>query len=155
MLQSEAPFLKEMLYESLYVPAGMKPYPRTVLEQPELSRYYLNWGSIPRDLAVVATSRGGLVAAVWGRAQLPSAKGFGYIDVDIPEIGIAVKPDFRNQGVGTTLIKKIFKRYNELGVRSVSLSVDRQNPAKRLYDRLGFQVVVENKHDFIMQKMLS
>lgn len=151
----EAGFLKEMLYLSLFVPDGKNPYPRSVLELPELSKYYLNWGSIPHDLAIVAEAEDVLMGAVWGRAHQPPHQGYGFVDVDVPEIGIAVTPAFRNQGVGTKLVKTIEKHYRESGVQSISLSVDRQNPAKVLYDRLGFQVISDNGHDFIMQRMLK
>ncbi len=152
---SEAGFLKEMLYVSLFVPESRDPYPRSVLERPELSKYYLKWGSIPHDFAVVAELDGLLAGAVWGRAHLPPHEGYGFVGIDIPEIRMAVNPEFRNQGVGAGLMKRITKRYREQGLQSISLSVDKRNPAKHLYDRFNFQVVKENRHDFIMQKMLN
>lgn len=155
MFPSEAEFLREMLYESLFVHEGKEPYPRSVLELPDLAKYYLNWGSIPHDLAIVADKEGQLIGAVWGRAHQPPHEGFGFVDSDVPEIGIAVFPAFRNQGIGTELINAISNHYQMQGLRSISLSVDRNNPAKALYDRLGFLVVRENEHDFIMQRMLN
>ncbi|NQT63209.1 MAG: GNAT family N-acetyltransferase [Candidatus Marinimicrobia bacterium] len=155
ILASEARFLKEMLYESLFVPEGKKSYPRSVLELPELLKYYEDWGSIPHDLAVVAEESGQLVGAVWGRAHQPPREGYGFVGIDIPEIGVAVFPAFRNQGVGTELINTISAQYQVCKLSAISLSVDRNNPAKALYDRLGFLVVKENEHDFIMQKMLN
>ncbi len=152
---SEAGFLKEMLYTSLFVPKGRPPYPRSVLELPELAKYYMNWGSLPHDLAVVAVASNELAGAAWGRAYQPPNTGFGFVAVDVPEIGIAVKPDFRNQGVGTQLLQTLFHLYITQGVKSTSLSVDRNNPARSLYDRFGFVVVSENDQDFIMQKKLA
>ncbi len=154
MVSSEARFLKEMLYESLFVPDGKERYPRSVLEHPELAKYYLNWGSIPHDLAFVAEDNGTLVGAVWGRAHQPPHQGYGYVDSDIPEIGIALKSSHRNRGVGTRLLELISEHYARLEVRSLSLSVDKLNPAKKLYDRQGFLVVMENEEDFIMLKHL-
>ena len=155
MQPSESGFLKEMLYESLFVPEGKKPYPRSVLELPALAKYYLNWGSIPHDLAMVAEKDGQLTGAVWGRAHQLPHEGYGFVGTDIPEIGIAVFPAFRDQGVGTDLINSISNHYQKRGLPSISLSVDRKNPAKSLYERLGFHVVKENEHDFIMQKILN
>ena len=154
MVSSEAEFLKEMLYESLFVPDGKERYPRSVLERPELAKYYLNWGSIPHDLAFVAEDNGTLVGAVWGRGHQPPRQGYGYIDSDIPEIGIALKSSHRNRGVGTRLLELILEHYATFQVRSISLSVDKFNPAKRLYSRLGFVVVEENSNDFVMRKDL-
>lgn len=155
MHPSEAGFLKEMLYESLFVSKGKKPYSRSVLALPELSRYYEAWGSIPHDLAMVAEAEGQLVGAVWGRAHQPPHEGYGFVGADVPEIGVAVFPAFRNQGIGTKLINLIANRYLSQGLQSISLSVDRNNPAKSLYERLGFLVVKENEQDFIMQKLLN
>ena len=154
MHPSEAGFLKEMLYESLFIPEGKERYPRSVVERPELTKYYLNWGSIPHDLACVAEDNGSLVGAVWGRAHQPPHQGFGFIDSDTPEIGIALKSPCRNKGAGTRLLELISEHYIKLEVRSISLSVDRLNPARRLYDRQGFVVVKENEADFIMLKQL-
>lgn len=154
MLASESKFLKEMLYESLFVPKGTRPYPRSVLERPELAKYYLNWGSIPHDLAIVAVHHGELVGAVWGRSHQPPHEGFGFVGPDTPEVGIAVYSDYRNQGLGTRLFEAIIENYRRRGITALSLSVDRLNPAKALYGRLGFLVVRENEHDFIMQKEL-
>ena len=154
MHSSEAGFLKKMLYESLFVPEGKECYPNSVLECPELAKYYLNWGSIPYDLAFVAEENGELVGAVWGRAHQPPHQGYGYIDSDIPEIGIAVKSTYRNSGTGTRLLKLISEHYATLQVRSISLSVDKLNPAKRLYSRMGFVVVEQNSSDFVMRKDL-
>ena len=145
MYPPEAEFLKEMLYESLFVPEGKERYPRSVLERPELAKYYLKWGSIPHDLAYVAEDNGTLIGAVWGRAHQPPHQGYGYIDSDIPEIGIALKSSHRNRGVGTRLLKLISEHYATLEVCFLSLSVDKLNPAKKLYDRQGFLVVVENE----------
>jgi [ribosomal protein S18]-alanine N-acetyltransferase len=152
---SEAGFLKEMLYVSLFVPGEKVPCPRSVLERPELSKYYLKRGSIPHDFAVVAETDGLLVGAVWGRAHLPPHAGYGFVGIDIPEIGMAVNAEFRNQGVGAGLMRRITKHYQEQGLQSISLNVDKRNPANHLYDRLNFQVVKENTHAFIMQKLLN
>ena len=47
---------------------------------------------------------------------------------------IAVHKDKRGKGIGSALIKKVF----ELCQRSIALHVEYDNPAKRLYERLGF-----------------
>ena len=154
MYATEAGFLKEMLYESLFVPNGKERYPRSVLEHPKLIKYYLNWGSTPLDQAYVAEDDGTLVGAIWGRAHQPPHQGYGYVDSDIPEIGIALRPAYRNQGIGSRLITQISDYYTKQGIRALSLSIDKLNPAKRLYSRMGFVVVDENSNDFVMQKDL-
>jgi ribosomal protein S18 acetylase RimI-like enzyme len=48
-------------------------------------------------------------------------------------IDIALLPEFRGAGVGTELFRRLFAE----GLR-VSIHVESFNPARRLYDRLGF-----------------
>jgi len=50
-------------------------------------------------------------------------------------------PEYRGKGIGTKLMKKILKELKNQGTDSVSLSVDPNNPAIRLYKRLGFEEV--------------
>ncbi len=38
-------FLREMLYQSVFVPPGQDPYDRSILDLPEISRYLDNWGT--------------------------------------------------------------------------------------------------------------
>jgi ribosomal protein S18 acetylase RimI-like enzyme len=64
-------------------------------------------------------------------------KGFGYVRDEIPELAIAVTPDFRGQGVGTELLKQILNTA-KINYPAVSLSVRANNPVLGLYERTGF-----------------
>lgn len=66
--------------------------------------------------------------------------GYGFIDTVTPELSIAVRPDARGCGIGTQLLRRLLQRADESYDR-VSLSVSAQNPAVRLYQRLGFASV--------------
>ena len=58
-------------------------------------------------------------------------------DDEIRIVDIAIKPAFRRLGIGSELIRNL---QIEAGSREVPLRihVEQNNPAKRLYDRLGF-----------------
>jgi ribosomal protein S18 acetylase RimI-like enzyme len=56
---------------------------------------------------------------------------------DIRIMDIAVAPEFRGRGVGTALIEELIEEARSSG-RSVSIHVEMQNPARALYERLGF-----------------
>jgi ribosomal protein S18 acetylase RimI-like enzyme len=138
---ADQPFLWEMLYQALYAPEGADPFPRDIVRQPEISRYAQDWGQAD-DLGFVAVSgETGLPAgAAWIRLLKGENKGYGYVDETTPELTIAVAPAYRGQGIGTKLLTHLLveakNRY-----RAVSLSVSADNPALRLYRRLGFEVI--------------
>jgi len=151
----EIPFLQEMLYESLFVPEGGEPFDKSIIEQPQIARYIQNWGSSPNDIACVAvSSEDKLIGAIWGRTFAKEASGYGFVDEQTPEIGMAVKVGYRNQGIGTQLISEISQVYQNMGIQALSLSVHKQNKAKYLYEILGFETVRESGDALIMKKDL-
>ncbi len=58
-------FLREMLYEALFVLEGEKPFPKYILDLPEISKYIEGWGSC--DFGIIAQDGEELIGAVWGR----------------------------------------------------------------------------------------
>jgi GNAT superfamily N-acetyltransferase len=56
---------------------------------------------------------------------------------EIRLIEIALLPDFRKKGVGTDLLKRLFGEATERGV-PLTIHVEIFNPARALYERLGF-----------------
>ena len=75
------------------------------------------------------------------RYRLFSAEepGWGFIAVDVPELAIGVVAEARGRGIGGALLDALLARAREQRHRALSLSVDRQNPARRLYERKGFR----------------
>ena len=138
----------------MFVPPGHKPFPTTILDNPRIKQYIQLFGDNPNDRAIVAEFDDELIGAVWGRTFQPSQHSFGFVDTHTPEISIAVKKEYRDKGVGTQLLDEVFKLYTKMGTDSLSLSVDKRNPAYELYLRTGFQVVRETKADYIMCKKL-
>jgi ribosomal protein S18 acetylase RimI-like enzyme len=64
-------------------------------------------------------------------------------DKDIRIMDIAVASAFRGRGIGTALIEELLAEARTSG-RSVSVHVEMQNPARVLYERLGFLPVGEH-----------
>jgi ribosomal protein S18 acetylase RimI-like enzyme len=58
-------------------------------------------------------------------------------------VDIALLPAWRSQGIGTLLLQRIKAAAAAAAARCVRLSVDVRNPARRLYERLGFATVEE------------
>ncbi len=151
---SEYDFLNEMLYAALFVPEGGKPFERSILDNPDIARYTENWGNQKGDVSFVAVVDRQLVGAIWGRMFIHPNKGYGYVDDLIPELSMAIKPAFRNQGIGNQLLSLISEKYASLNVQALSLSVDNRNHAKRLYQRSGFQISRKEGTSLIMMKEL-
>jgi ribosomal protein S18 acetylase RimI-like enzyme len=66
-------------------------------------------------------------------------------------IDIALLPQCRRTGIGTTLLKNILSEASTAG-RRVRLHVERSNPALRLYQRLGFKVIEEGSIHLLMER---
>jgi len=60
---------------------------------------------------------------------------------DIRVVDVALLPEFRGHGWGTALLRGLMAEAT--ATRTVSVHVERNNPALRLYARLGFTVVTE------------
>ncbi len=90
------------------------------------------------------------VGAVWLRLLTRNNKGYGYVDDDTPELGIAVFPEYRGQGIGTQLLTHLLE--SPCGQSSISLSVSLDNPAVSLYERFGFEVVSRSDESLLMRR---
>jgi ribosomal protein S18 acetylase RimI-like enzyme len=65
---------------------------------------------------------------------------------DAIEIGsIYVLPDYQRKGIGTEIMSGIIKKAASLNV-TVRLSTAKINPARALYERLGFHIVSESQY---------
>ncbi len=62
---------------------------------------------------------------------------------DVRIMDIAVAPRFRGRGIGTALLRELIDEADATG-RTLSIHVEMNNPARSLYDRLGFRPVGEH-----------
>ena len=61
---------------------------------------------------------------------------------------LVVKPEYRNQGIGTILIDYLCEKAIEMGYREISIGVDKANEgALRLYQRKGFSEIIFDGED--------
>jgi ribosomal protein S18 acetylase RimI-like enzyme len=145
----EVNILEEMLYEAIFQPDSSDTLPKAVIHQPELSIYINNFGK-QHDHCLVAEVEQKIIGAVWVRILAGKTMGYGNIDAETPEFAISLFKDYRNQGIGTALMKKMIEHLKERGYKRASLSVDKDNYAATLYMKLGFEVIEERAHDYIM-----
>lgn len=109
---------------------------KAVKANPDLIRYVESWGRAG-DVGVTAEQRSMPIGAAWVRLWPHDEKGYGYISDDVPELAIALLPSFRGQGIGTKLLKQTLTIAQDQ-FPAVSLSIRADNPALRLYQRVGF-----------------
>ena len=65
-------------------------------------------------------------------------------------IQIQLLPNYQHMGIGTKLIQNLQEEASRQGI-AVFLSVLKVNPAKRLYERLGFKVIQEKDKSYTMR----
>jgi ribosomal protein S18 acetylase RimI-like enzyme len=106
-----------------------------IRSNPALDRYVKDWGR-NGDRGFVAIDECP-VGAAWLRLFASNDRGFGYVDEGIPELAIAVIPEYRGVGIGTKLLMQIIERNKNI-YPAISLSVRADNPVVNLYRRSGF-----------------
>lgn len=114
------------------------------------------WGR-PGDAALIAESAEtptGIAGAAWYRFWSREDHSYGFVDESIPELGIGVHHVYRGRCIGSALLVRLLEQARQQGIGAVSLSVERDNPALRLYRRLGFVVVGEVGNAHTMVKTL-
>ncbi len=146
-------FFKEMLYLAIYVAEDEKKPPKSLLEQPALRIYYEHWGK-EGDEGIIVRTNDEKLGAIWCRLFAANEKGYGYVDEHTPEMGIAIREDWRNRGLGSKLIDLMVETLRKKGLQQLSLSVDKRNPAIELYRRKGFRTVKIDGHSFTMLKKI-
>ena len=140
ILPSDLRFLREMLYQAVFIGPGEKRPPKSIVADPSLAIYIGGWGR-PGDCGLIASLDREPLGAAWARLFTPKNPGFGWIDEKTPEISMAIAEGHRNQGLGSFLLGQLLDRLAECGFDRASLSVDPRNPALRLYKRYGFHDV--------------
>jgi GNAT superfamily N-acetyltransferase len=135
-------FLREMLFEAAFWrPGAPRPPLATGLARPDLAHLLAGWGR-PGDAALVAESSAReRLGAAWYRFYTESDHSYGFVASEVPELGIAVRAERRGLGIGTQLLRALLAHAARAGVAQLSLSVETDNPALRLYERCGFRRV--------------
>jgi ribosomal protein S18 acetylase RimI-like enzyme len=146
----ETELLKVFLYEAVFVPEGEALPDRSIVELPELAVYYDGFGSGPADYCLVCEKNGRVIGAVWTRIM----DDYGHVDDETPSLAISLYKEYRGQGIGTELMKRMLALLKEQGYSKVSLSVQKANRALRMYEALGFETVADKGEELIMARRL-
>ncbi|HEY0048602.1 MAG TPA: GNAT family N-acetyltransferase [Pyrinomonadaceae bacterium] len=135
----DLPFLREMLFEAAAVSDEIRALGmEKALVLPFIAHILEHFGRRGDFGFVAGIDNKILIGAIWARLFPEQAKGYGFVSAEIPELAVAVAPEFRGRGAGTRLLEELIKEARNLNFSALSLSVDRRNPALKLYERLGF-----------------
>ena len=146
MHTEEISLLNDFLYEAIFIPEGVPAPPRFIIENEDLQVYVRDFGKKTDDRCLVAEVAGKVVGAVWTRVM----NDYGHITDGIPSLAISLYKDYRNQGIGTELLREMLQLLPRDGYRQVSLSVQKANYAFRMYQKAGFEVMKETEEEYLM-----
>ena len=135
----ERSLLEDFLYEAIYLPKDFEiEIPRSIIHHdPKCRAAFEDFGEFPDDRALVAEVDGSVVGACWVR----TTDEYGHIDDETPSFSISLCEQYRNHGIGGAMMHQMIGDLRDAGYARASLSVQKENPALRLYERLGFRIV--------------
>ena len=142
----EIPLLDDFLYEAIFIPEGIAAPPRSIIEQDELRVYVRDFGKSSHDYCLVADSDGKIVGAVWVRIM----DDYGHLDSQTPSLAISLYKEYRGQGIGTQLLLQMMDLLRKEKYAQVSLSVQKENYALRMYEKAGFKIVEDRGEEVLM-----
>ena len=147
----DIPFLKDMLFEAAYwYLKSKRPYLEEGLSHPEIKKILANWGRNGDTAIIAETMKAKNIGAAWYRFWTDQNHSFGYVNSEIPEIGIAVVPKHRKKGIGNALLTELIRISTENNLKGLSLSVDSHNPARYLYLKHQFEIIHHHENSWIM-----
>lgn len=144
--ENEYKILENFLYEAIFIPEGVPAPPREIIYQSELQVYISEFGKKAGDFAFVAEVDSKIVGAVWVRIM----NDYGHINDDTPSFAISLYKEYRNNGIGTALMKTMLDELKNAGYKQASLAVQKENYAVKMYRNIGFITVDENDEEYIM-----
>lgn len=144
--ENEYGVLEDFLYEAIFIPNGVLPPPREIINKPELQIYIADFGKRSGDMGLVAEADNKIVGAVWVRIM----NDYGHIDDETPSFAVSLYKEYRNNGIGTALMKEMLNELAKTGYKQASLAVQKENYAVKMYMNIGFKIFDENEEEYIM-----
>ncbi len=144
-------FLKKILFEASYWRQNIsKPDFEQGLQRADLNYLLEDWGRKGDTGIIAEDDNDNPIGAAWYRFWTEEKHSYGYISESIPELTLAVSEEWRGKGVGKELIKRLIAEAKNQNLTKVSLSVEKENFAVNLYQKVGFKVYIDNPGDYTM-----
>ena len=144
--EKEYILLEDFIYEAIFIPEGVSPPPKSIINQPDLQVYIKDFGKEKDDICFVAETDNKVVGAVWVRDM----NDYGHIEDGVPSFAISLYKPYRNFGIGTELMTTMISELRQRGYKKASLAVQKENYAVKMYRKVGFEVIRETEEEFIM-----
>jgi len=128
----------DILWDFLAI-AAYEPNIDAAKSLPFVAAHLAGWQR-PGDFGFIAESGGAALGAAWARQFSTGEEPLFFVDDRTPEVTIGVAPQVRGQGVGGRLLDALMTEAVRRGV-GLCLNVRHDNPARRLYERMGFRLV--------------
>lgn len=151
MKKEEYPLLEEFLYQAIFIPEGLQPPPKSIINSPELQVYVSDFGKKKHDKALIAEVNGKAAGAVWVRIM----NDYGHVNDSTPSFAISLYKEYRGVGIGTAMMRKMLAILKADGYQQVSLAVQKANYAVKMYKKVGFEIVCESEEEYIMINILQ
>ncbi|MBM7789435.1 GNAT family N-acetyltransferase [Tenggerimyces flavus] len=137
-----AAFLDELTVEAFnWAPDRAELTLEQIRADASLAKYLAPWPAAGEFGVVAESLAGDPAGAAWLRYFPASSPGYGYVAEDVPELTLAVVPDWRGMGLGRLLLSELAAASRTAGIARISLSVERANHAAKLYAAAGYEVV--------------
>ena len=144
--EKEYILLEDFIYEAIFIPEGVSPPPKSIINQPDLQVYIKDFGKEKDDICFVAETDDKVIGAVWVRDM----KDYGHIEDGVPSFAISLYKPYRNFGIGTALMKTMLSELKQRGYKKTSLAVQKENYAVKMYKKVRFEIIRETEEEFIM-----
>lgn len=138
--------LEDFLYEAIFIPEGVEKPPKEITKNEDLQVYIKDFGTSKDDNCLVAEYDNKIIGACWTRIM----NDYGHINSETPSFAISLYEDYRGKGIGTKLMLKMLEILKQKGYKQASLAVQKENYAVKMYKKVGFKIVDENKEEYIM-----
>ncbi len=137
---SEQKIVSDMIYYSQRINETDK----TTTDFEHLNIYSDFYGLTPKDLGLYAMKENQMCGAIWTRRLNVEHNSNGFLNEDTPVLNIAVKPEFRNSGIATTMINQFLIEAGAV-YSAISINVIDTKENISFLEKFDFEIV-ENEN---------
>ena len=121
----------------LYYAASLDRFGKSLADYPHLGVYEKHYGFSGKDLGLYALRGHELAGAAWIRLLGENDAPEAFVDDATPVLMMAVKPQFRGQGIGSMMLEQLLCEAGAI-YNAISVSAVCDSPAFALCERQGF-----------------